>query len=125
MTIQRRYLVSSLSLFLALCVQATHAGEPGERPLRVKAAPQGSASVLGPMVGAVTQRSVLIWAQLAGVPNSEPAEVWAEYWPERDNLAESGAHLASSRLARQPRPCTGLLRYCSTSSILARVTFTA
>lgn len=36
------------------------------------------------MVGAVTPRSARVWAQLEGVPGNRPAEVWLEYWADRD-----------------------------------------
>lgn len=88
----------TLGLCVALSMHAAPVNAGGEQqPERQATARDSAASVVGPMVGAVTQRSARVWAQLTGVPNAEPADVWVEYWPEGRSSGGGTTHFATDR----------------------------
>jgi alkaline phosphatase D len=92
-----RILQVALCILLGLAfAPSVQAEEPSARSgLR---APERT-EVIGPMVGAVTQKSARIWAQLSKVPRREAALVWLEY---RLKTQSSSRMQVSARVATGP-----------------------
>lgn len=58
----------------------------------------GIATVIGPMTGAVTQKSAHIWAQIEKAPRQETAEVWIEYRAKAGHVANGRSTQSSARV---------------------------